>query len=256
MLTLDIEVGFIWSTRWSVAKVLYLMVAYLSISVSIVIFGSYAGNIYHPSSCTSILQASEMLLACLMCVGESVLIFRAWTVFGRRKMLGIGLVVSSAATVVVVLSIMIYNIPDPTPGTQRCLLIEGAGRIAFVDFVIHTGIDSVRTSSSNIVVTLYRDGMLYYIYMLAFSIFNIVAMVAFSAMILAEVQVLLQAVLIKRILLNLRGAVLDNGPNDLPLCGPVAQPFAPTQQQHWPYLLPQIWTWAGLAPRIRYDFSV
>ncbi|KAF8497337.1 hypothetical protein JB92DRAFT_2987343 [Gautieria morchelliformis] len=87
--------------------------------------------------------------------------------------------------------------------------------------------------------------MLYYIYMLAFSIFNIVAMVAFSAMVLADVQVLLHAVLIKRILLNLRGAVPDDGPdygpNDIPLYGLVTQPFAPSHQQHWPYLLPQVW---------------
>ncbi|KAF8520702.1 hypothetical protein JB92DRAFT_3141433 [Gautieria morchelliformis] len=264
MLTLDVEVGFTWSARWSVAKVLYLMVAYLSFSVSIVIFGSYASSAYLPSSCTMNRQACEMLLACLMCIGELILIFRTWVIFGRRKMLGIGLIVSSAATVALVLSIMVYSfeqikyIPDPNPDRRRCLLIEGAGRIGFVNFVIFTGIDSVivgmtmyhgrqhfRTSSSNIVVTLYRDGMLYYIYMLSFSIFNIVTMVAFSAMVLDEVQALLHAVLIKRILLNLRGAVPDDcpdyGPNDIPLYGLVTQPSAPSQQQHWPYLSPQVW---------------
>ncbi|KAF8497339.1 hypothetical protein JB92DRAFT_2987347 [Gautieria morchelliformis] len=263
MLTLDVEVGFMWSAQWSVAKVLYLMVAYLGFSVSIVIFGSYAAKPYLPSTCTINLQANEMLLACLMCVGELILIFRTWVIFGRRKTLGISLIVSSAVIAVVVLSIMIYSIEkikyisDPTPGTQRCLLIKGAGRIAFVDFVILTGIDSVilgmtmyharkhfRICSSNIVVTLYRDGMLYYIYMLTFSIFNIVAMVAFSAMVLTEMQTLLHAVLIKRILLNLRsGAVPDDGPgygpDDIPLCSPVMVPSTPSQQQHWPYL-PQV----------------
>ncbi|KAF8497336.1 hypothetical protein JB92DRAFT_2987331 [Gautieria morchelliformis] len=170
ILTLDVEVGFIWSARWSVAKVLYLMVAYLSFSASIVMSGSHAGILYHPSSCTGTAQASEMLLACLMCIGELVLIFRTWVIFGRRKMLGIGLTLSSAATIVVVLSITIYGIeqmkyiPDPTPGSQGSLLIEGAGRYIFVDFIIFTGIDSgmtmyhgrkhFRTSSSNIVVTI------------------------------------------------------------------------------------------------------
>ncbi|KAF8500020.1 hypothetical protein JB92DRAFT_2980302, partial [Gautieria morchelliformis] len=60
MLTLDVEVGFIWSARWSVAKVLYLMVGYLGFSVSIVLFGSrlfHSRLTYLPSSCTSNLQA-------------------------------------------------------------------------------------------------------------------------------------------------------------------------------------------------------
>jgi hypothetical protein len=73
------------------------------------------------------LTIPPVLLACLACVGEctlsqslyasaadlvptAVLIFRTWVIFGRRKMLGIGLIVSSAATFVVVLSIMVYSI--------------------------------------------------------------------------------------------------------------------------------------------------
>ncbi|KAF8497338.1 hypothetical protein JB92DRAFT_2987346, partial [Gautieria morchelliformis] len=157
VLTLNIEVGLIWSARWSVAKVLYFMVAYLGFSASIFIFGT-------------MLVAHFLQVVRALCK-LVVLIFRTWVIFGRRKMLGIGLIVSWAVIAVVVLSILIYNIeqikyiPDPTPGSQGCLLIEGAGRIVLVNFVLFTGIDSgmtmyhgrkhFRTSSSNIVVTLY-----------------------------------------------------------------------------------------------------
>jgi hypothetical protein len=84
MLTLDIEVGFIWSARWSVPKVLYIMVAYLGLLISMVVPGNclfhsrlslshelnlhlctVSRSVYLPSSCTRIAQACESEILCV-----------------------------------------------------------------------------------------------------------------------------------------------------------------------------------------------
>ncbi|KAF8488993.1 hypothetical protein JB92DRAFT_2836179 [Gautieria morchelliformis] len=180
MLTLDVEVGFIWSARWSVAK---MLVTHTTPQVV--------------RAFCKLAKASDADLAPTV-----VLILRTWTIFGRRKMLGIGLIVRRLVEELITSHhpyMILTGMPLKNPQLTR----------------IHA-----RSVTKWARLTEFK----------AFSIINIVTMVAF---------VLLHAVLIKRILLNLRGAVPDDGPNDFSLCGPVTQPFAPPQQQHWPYL-PQV----------------
>ncbi|KAF8476515.1 hypothetical protein JB92DRAFT_3102474 [Gautieria morchelliformis] len=222
ILTLDLEVTLVWPAPWSVAKALYIMVAYMGLSESLVVFGSY--NAYHTSSCTGWRKADTMLLACLMILGEAALIFRTWAIFGKRKTTGIVAFVSYAATVVTVLWLMVQSleqvefIPNPNPGRERCILIRDESLIRFLVMILFScielvivaitmyhGVKHFRMSSSNLVVTFYRDGMLDYIYMLGFSVFNITTMVS-GVIILAYMQAMLHAILIKRILLNLRVA--------------------------------------------------
>ncbi|KAF8520695.1 hypothetical protein JB92DRAFT_2894421 [Gautieria morchelliformis] len=196
-LTLDLEADLIWPAPWSVSKFLYIILAYLGFSICVIIPGCYIAY-RSPSTCTAIFKSHIIMMACLMALGEFVLVFRAWAILGKRKMVGIGLFVASAAAIIVALVCLVLGldhikfISNPPPNGSPCLLVEGESKITSVALIIVACVDSVilfmtlyhlrrknvRASSSILIATVYKDEILYYICMFAFSMINVIIIVA------------------------------------------------------------------------------
>ncbi|KAF8488992.1 hypothetical protein JB92DRAFT_3014860, partial [Gautieria morchelliformis] len=195
-LTLDIEVELMWPAPWSVSKDLYIILAYLGFLTSAFIPGSY----HSPSTCTAMLKAHVVMIACILIISELVLVFRTWAILGKRKMLGIGFIVTFVAAIIASFVLLAHSlehvtyISDPRPNTRSCHLIKGQSQVTFVAFIIFTCVDSAiifmtlyhlrkhaRESSSNLVARIYKDGIFCYICMLVFSVINIIIIAAIYA---------------------------------------------------------------------------
>jgi len=180
ILTLDLEVFFIWAEPWKVNTILYFMTAYMGfVEFGLLVFADHTGGVApSPLICSRVYKARVFLLASGMAVAEFVLVRRTWAIFGRSMKVGVGLGAFWAVTVVVVLALIIISleevqfVPRPTPNSINCLPLNGASAIIFVDFILLVVIESVilaltlynakphfRTwRSSTLTATLYRDG--------------------------------------------------------------------------------------------------
>ncbi|KAF8587144.1 hypothetical protein K439DRAFT_860705 [Ramaria rubella] len=89
-LTLGLEMRFVWSSKWSLAKALYFATTYFNFTNLVV---SVPGFL---TSCTRIprnLTAIELCLSVItICAAESVLSFRTWILWERNKNIAIGLI--------------------------------------------------------------------------------------------------------------------------------------------------------------------
>jgi len=160
-------------------------------------------------------------------IAEVILVFRTWALWGCSKILGIcltvlciGIVVSACYFESIFLkSIVFAQLPNlPT----NCAVISGNPIVAlnfiFV-IVVETivlaltlikGVQHYRLAeNSGFLYVLYRDGVLFYFYLLGFSLLNLIFVVATphgSPNMLALVQRILHSCLSARVLINLREA--------------------------------------------------
>ncbi|KAF8493323.1 hypothetical protein JB92DRAFT_2999308 [Gautieria morchelliformis] len=227
MLTLDMEIQSVWFSRWSLGKVIYLGTSYSAwLDCILVTFVSTAP--LSPGNCRRLYKAFAWLLAGGTIVAESALCFRTWALLGRTRAAAIGFLLAilaltiSGCTFIALGVRQIQFAPNPIPGSRGCWLTEDIGQIIFVDFilvfifeltmlafVVYKGRQHLRQSHSNLVSTLYRDGILFYVYLIVFSLLNMVNLLtgptpgpSFILM-----QRVLHSVLTKRMLLNLRSLV-------------------------------------------------
>ncbi|KAF8496317.1 hypothetical protein JB92DRAFT_2990876, partial [Gautieria morchelliformis] len=207
MLTLDLEIDLVWPAPWTLVKFLYVFTAYLGfVESGLFGFMDYTGGVAaSPSICARVFKARIYLLTIGMVVAELVLFIRTWALFGRGRNMCIGLGIfwcSSVTVALVLLSIslaVVKYIPRPIPEVINCIAIKSPAPIIFVDFIILVVMESVILaltlykarvhhyrvlSSSTFGATLYRDGVIYYIYLLAFSVINITTLAATGSSIL------------------------------------------------------------------------
>ncbi|KAL4260149.1 hypothetical protein AB1N83_008817 [Pleurotus pulmonarius] len=194
ILTFDKEVSLIWfyQSTWSWTSILFMLNRYLPFFDT---FDSLWHNLMPgitPDACSKAYQAVCWLYILGIGVTEVVLTIRTWAIWRRSRKLAIFL---SVFFVVVwgpafaVLGVFINTIkfgPAPYPGFNGCNVI-GASQILFVVWVLlivyEAGIlalmayrgyigyrDGGNTALFNAV---YRDGILYYLYLFALSLVNI-----------------------------------------------------------------------------------
>ncbi|TCD65713.1 hypothetical protein EIP91_002289 [Steccherinum ochraceum] len=187
LLTVDSEVAYIWPTQMSVMKVLFFYTRY-SCFVDL-----FLGVSFHltdgitPQECHRLFLLIGWLNVVGIIVAEVVMVVRTWAIWNKSRRVGIGLAVMSVSTVVAgclieglflkTLTFTSYphmNIPgcaltggNPTVGIVFILIII-VETIALVLTLIkgvqrfrHLGIQR----SQGLVYVLYRDGVLFYLYL-------------------------------------------------------------------------------------------
>jgi len=229
MLTLGQEVELIWPTPWNLGKVLFFATAYLPFIDGAIL--TYFHAVPPPISadvCATLYKISGWMIMWGVVIAELVLVFRTWAIWGQNSKVLVGVLLLLALLSIPTGIFATYNGllhvqfgPSPRPDLESCWMMNDPDKILFLDYLmivifesiilgltVYKGIQHFRHSRSNLVMTLYKDGVLYYSYLIVFSLVNVGVLVAAPkpGPSLIFMQRVLHSILTARILLNLREA--------------------------------------------------
>jgi len=224
-MTLEPEVSLVWPSKWGIIKVLYFLTRYLPfVDISLVPVYRTNRNIA-VSTCITLYVTDSLFNVSGIIIAELILAIRTWALWKRSKRVGIVIVVLAISAIIPAYVIcwewmresnLVYTV-DPTVG---CTQTNGSPIIA-IDFILiiiwesavlgltlFSGLPSFRVDRGRSLLSVaYRDGVLFYIYLLAFSIVNITVVIAaprLLAGILTTMQRAVHSCLSARVILNLR----------------------------------------------------
>ncbi|ETW74783.1 hypothetical protein HETIRDRAFT_456322 [Heterobasidion irregulare TC 32-1] len=253
LLTLPYEIKYMWTQKWSLIKVLFFLTRYpvfFDTYNSVTIF-----RLKFAMPFTALLDGSSYLGSPLLKVRlffamhrlsahpptlKGIIIMRTWAIWGRRKSIGIFLIslfTASLITACVCLALFEKStrfVPISTLGplsTGKGCLADRANIDVVGTYASFTVFDTViviltvikglqlrelHPSHSNLFLTLYRDGMLFYV-----TLFVIVAVATDLMLLLLGLQRVLYSVLSARILFHIHQAVepppMSFAQNDMPM---------------------------------------
>ncbi|KAF8519815.1 hypothetical protein JB92DRAFT_2896880 [Gautieria morchelliformis] len=194
-LTLASEVELVWHTPWSLGKILYFATRYPAmIDTGLLAFLPLLPSSTTPVVCAKMYGAVVWMLVAGMFVSELVLVFRTWAIWGKSNRVAITLL---ALIVTMTIPIGVFThlgtaglkfVVSPAP-RKSCWIDSNLSPIAIGDYIIVLLFESVilsltvfkgrqhlRFSNANLFVTLYRDGVLYYAFLVLCTLANIVVM--------------------------------------------------------------------------------
>ncbi|KAF8577276.1 hypothetical protein K439DRAFT_564395 [Ramaria rubella] len=219
-LTIDHEVQFVWPSQWTVGKALYFSTTYISfMQVALLACAPF-------SACTApfktqifVFTLGTWLMILTMGIAELVLLYRTWALWERSRNVAIGLlipfVILGVASVVLV-NYGLHHIQFNGPHTYNVAPIAFVSYIFLVVYEIvmlclnlYKAKEHFQFTRSHLAVVLYRDGVLYFVYLITFSLINIISRLVVHStppVNLTVMQAVLHSVLTKRLLLNMRVA--------------------------------------------------
>ncbi|KAJ3555198.1 hypothetical protein NP233_g12262 [Leucocoprinus birnbaumii] len=203
LLTLDLEISMMWASSWNLVKVVYLLARYLPFVLMILVLTHGFGYYLSTESCARVYDALTMSvvvvyhLTTIAC--EVLLTLRSWAIMGKGKKLGYFLFGWLAAVYVIadIVGEIFYlknsiHLASPVPPLGGCL-VTGARPFVIqifacavvyesvlVSLLIARGVKLYRSDEeiSQLWWVAYRDGILYYIYLFALSLINLIVMVS------------------------------------------------------------------------------
>jgi len=200
LLTFPREVSLIWPARWTLIKVLFLLTRYLPfIDAGILVYGHFQQR---PTAevCYQIFKAASWLFYVGTALPEIILSLRTWAVWNRDWRLSIGLPVlfvlcwGPIIGVIVVFVKSLAFMPLTSPAHMACLVVKGSHIVsicwtlllvyeaAIFFLMLIKGIRCYRSGgSSELFRVVYRDGLIYYLYLFAFSLTNSACCTLYSA---------------------------------------------------------------------------
>ncbi|KAJ6568805.1 hypothetical protein B0H19DRAFT_1373275 [Mycena capillaripes] len=196
LLTLNLEVTLVWPSRWSISKVLFVLSRYLPfLEIPFILYYIFARN---PSLTHCRIINSTVIIARLIgiALAEAILVVRTYALSGKeRRILGIfGTVFAIGASIsVLTLSTFIqgskYDVPPlQLPGCHLSggtfilvgipFIIIVLNELALMSYTVWIGLKAYRYSHNPLVITLYRDGIMYFVFLTIGSLINLVILVA------------------------------------------------------------------------------
>jgi hypothetical protein len=225
------EIQYIWNSQWNAPKILYILSRYTAYVDLILSLNYYMDPKIKANTCVNLLKSKIVFKYLGIVVSELILIIRTYAIYNRSKLVlytllalwtFLGAIVGIVATYIYLVRVVVVPSPFPSivPGCyishQSSILV--APFIAFLAFeiliVIMTLVKGYRyfrteqTAQTQLLVTLYRDGVLYFIILMFVSLGNVILLginpPVYSDL-LATYTRAIHAILCCRILLNLRG---------------------------------------------------
>lgn len=231
VLTFEREVTLVWGAKWNLIKVLFFATRYpVFADLSMVLYHNVSRRI-SAEMCKTLWDIAGWMFLWGIGVAELILIVRTWAIWDRDKRIGLGLLASFCGLWVASSYFLNEFLRSQKFTTERsidpsltgCLPLE-SGSVLYVVYVLFMVFETVifgltiskmthtaRRTTSPLVWSLYRDGILFYIYLLAASIVNVVVLLTTPhefANLTSSIQRALHSVLSTRLLLNLREASL------------------------------------------------
>ncbi|KAF8131255.1 hypothetical protein K438DRAFT_1885860 [Mycena galopus ATCC 62051] len=178
-LTLNLEVSLIWGSKWSLPKVLFLV-------------SRYSPVFDMPLACSRLNAAISWGTAFGISGAQAILLVRTYALSGCRRSVGIVFTsiwaVGLSATIVLVVFYdrrTVYT-PSPFQGISGCYRAASSTTVLVIIFImafvnetmimaytLYLGIIKYRDVRTPLVVTLYRDGITYYVCLCVVSFWNV-----------------------------------------------------------------------------------
>jgi len=232
LLTFKFEVGLVWGTPWNIGRILYALTKYsVLVDSSLLAYFHFAGGrVVSIRTCSLVYQISGWFIYWGIGVAEFVLVFRTWAIWGQSRKLAVILVALTVAFTIPSAYLTHLGLTSseyaesPVPRIQSCFVIANRNAMLFWDYILILawetiilvltlikGVSHYRHSTSSLVATLYKDGIIYYIYLTTLSIVNVLFLRIFDGNNGASIilmQRVLHSILTARILLHLRLAAV------------------------------------------------
>ncbi|KAL0948995.1 hypothetical protein HGRIS_009094 [Hohenbuehelia grisea] len=247
LLTFADEIRYVWNAPWNLGKILFFLTRYpVFVDTSLTLYRE-------PSWIFSFILAMRVSFQRMIIVGiviaEVIMTIRVWALWGRTRPVGILLSIIAVASVVAsaVAFVKFHSsqtfIPMDTisPHIPGCFP-ESGNNVVFVDFAVLMGYETIilvmtlikgfqhfRHGSSSFITTFFRDGVMYFAFLLAISFINVVVLLTQPreyANLLTSLQRSLHSMLSARILLHLRqdsekSRTIPGAPSELGPIGPL-----------------------------------
>ncbi|KAF8530551.1 hypothetical protein BU17DRAFT_60260 [Hysterangium stoloniferum] len=207
-LNLGEEIDLIWSTPWNAGKILYYATKYPAF-----LDGAFLLYCTTPNTCGLLYKLSGVMMVVGIVIAE---FFRTWAVWGQNNKVMISLLCAELLMGCLTGYFVYHGFspitfgPSPSGVDFVCWIATPLGKTIFLNYIVVVIFETIilvltilkclqhlRIRRSRLIVTLYQDGVMYYVYLI--------------------VQALAQphtrdfhAILTARILVNLRKAARDN----------------------------------------------
>ncbi|KAL4244104.1 hypothetical protein ABKN59_010731 [Abortiporus biennis] len=228
LLTLGAELTYVWPAKWTLGKVLYILSRYPPyIDIAFVLFHQLAKS-PSVSLCHDAFQVAGWANLFGIVITEIVLIMRTWALWGENKWIPIslgslGVIALAGACFVVEIflrTITFIFVDDLSPLLRGCF-VSGGSKLVYVDFIIliifetvvlsltlYIGFKNYRENlyNSSLVTSLFRDGILYYLYLFLFSIVNVIVPLTAPVrqLVMNRLQRVMHSICASHMLLHLR----------------------------------------------------
>ncbi|KAI0045044.1 hypothetical protein FA95DRAFT_173081 [Auriscalpium vulgare] len=223
--TFDQEVEYVWSGSWNLGQVLFLLNRYPPFIDTFISLHLLTAVRISAEQCKRQFTAVTWLITSGVLISEFILLLRTYAIWERRRWVlilccSIAAFLYAPAILVTELEVKSLRFADArTDGRPGCAL-EHAGSIIFISYVllmisetiifVLTAIKAVqhlRRTRSPMVVALYRDGVLFYFYILIVTLANVIVPVAAPSAFanwLATPQRALHSIMCTRVLLSIQ----------------------------------------------------
>ncbi|KAH8119839.1 hypothetical protein DFH11DRAFT_1556813 [Phellopilus nigrolimitatus] len=232
LITFNAEKRLIWPSPWSLPKVLFLLTRYLPfIDTSIVLWHQF-NPFMTQRDCTLAYMSTGWMILLGILVAEIILLLRTWAVWERGRNVGIGLSIWTAALWIpnmVCMGIFLKSLKfAPLPlGLPGCLVVSGSTVLSInwillmifeagiLGLMVIKAVQKYRIQRSTIIYkAVYRDGSIFYVYLFAFSLANVIVILTLPhdfLNLLSSIERVTHSILTARILLNLRSLLSSKG---------------------------------------------
>ncbi|TFK63340.1 hypothetical protein BDN72DRAFT_328982 [Pluteus cervinus] len=228
LLTFDLEVDLLWPSKWTFIKALYLLQRYLPLVDMVIVTITWQfGEVSELETCEMLFLWSSWSYVVGMTLSEVVLTFRTLAVWGNTTKVRIALFLFSLGClgplywILAHESFTYHSFPIPGmycfakagPETRylcwTLLTVYDIGLLILVATRAFRGHESGRAvSQSTLSQVVYQDGVLYYLYLVALSMTNVVLILSlpghFATLLVSSIQRILYAVLASRVVLHIR----------------------------------------------------
>ncbi|TFK62649.1 hypothetical protein BDN72DRAFT_903058 [Pluteus cervinus] len=227
-LTLHLEVDLLWPSKWSLIKVLYLLQRYLPLIDTVIIVPILLFDKVSLDTCKIMFKGTAWSYLLGMSLSEVILIRRTLAVWGNNRKLRLALIVFSVCCITPVYFVLRGYISTvtyhtlPVPGLYCFSIGQAPLSYAYLCWTFLTMCDAglliltvipgfrayksgVRQSTITQVV--YRDGALYYLYIVALSAVNLAVILKLPenyATSLTSIERVAYSVLTSRVVLHIR----------------------------------------------------
>jgi len=148
ILTLHLEIKFLWSARWTYTTVMFLLVRYLGIfTVVVIIWGHIVPDV--PSeTCQVISMLRNWGSTGVVVFAEAILALRTWAVWHQNKVVGVGLGLMTIAhfvsqfVLVNEFSRLFQFSPPLYAGFRGCFFTHGSS-ILWINLALTAGVEAV-----------------------------------------------------------------------------------------------------------------
>ncbi|KAF9465281.1 hypothetical protein BDZ94DRAFT_1296545 [Collybia nuda] len=226
--TLDTEAKYAWTGRWNIGRIFYFLTRYSAfVSAPVWLYCNIAFGV-PPSTCSRIYLVCSFISVSGVVTAELIMTVRVYALWGKHK--GVGILLLIMSTLEFVASAVTFNIYRvhvryfPIANLPGCLTFalstSGSHSWPYIPLLVHQTLIFLLTAikgyehysdglyNASLIHTFYRDGIIYYALLVAFSAGNIATTHERSDMtilyFLAFLQQVIHSILSSRMLLHLR----------------------------------------------------